>query len=41
MTLEKFVTKATPLVDEAGYPARHKVTMMQDALIAGISSDIV
>ena len=28
MTLEQFVTKATLLVDEAGYPARHKGRMV-------------
>ena len=41
MTLEQFVTKATLLVDEAGYPARHKDRMVSDILIAGISNDIV
>ena len=41
MTLEQFVTKATLLVDEAGYPARHKDRMVHDTLIAGISNDIV
>ena len=28
MTLEQFVTKATLLVDAAGYPARHKDRMV-------------
>ena len=41
MTLEQFVTKATLLVDEAGYPARHKDRMVHDTLIAGISNDVV
>ena len=41
MTLEQFVTKATLLVDEAGYPARYKDRMVQDTLIAGISNDVV
>ena len=41
MTLEQFVTKAALLVDEAGYPAKHKDKMVQDTLIAGISNDIV
>ena len=40
MTLEQFVTKATPLVDEARYPARHD-RMVHDTLIAGISNDVV
>ena len=40
-TLEQFVTNATLLVDEAGYPARHKDRMVQDTLIAGISNDVV
>ena len=37
MTLEQFLTKATLLVDEARYPARHKERMVHDTLIAGIS----
>ena len=41
MSLEQFVTKATLLVDEARYPARHKDRMMHDTLIAGISNDVV
>ena len=41
MTLEQFVTKATLLMDEARYPARHKDRMVCDTLIAGISNDIV
>ena len=41
MTLEQFITKATLLVDEAGYPARHKDRMVHDTLIAGISNDTV
>ena len=41
MTLEQFVTKATLLVDEARYPARHKDRMVHDTLIACISNDIV
>ena len=41
MTLEQFFTKATLLVDEAGYPARHKDRMVHDTLIAGISNGIV
>ena len=41
MTLEQFVTKATLLMDEAGYPARYKDRMVQDTLIAGISNDVV
>ena len=36
MTLEQFITKATLLVDEAGYPAGHKDRMVHDTLIAGI-----
>ena len=28
MTLEQFITKATLLVDEAGYPARYKDRMV-------------
>ena len=39
MSLEQFVTKATSLVDEAGYPARHKDRMVLETLIAGISND--
>ena len=41
MTLEKFITKAILLVDEAGYFARHKDRMVHDSLIAGIFNDIV
>ena len=41
ITLEQFVTKATLLVDEAGYPAGHKNRMVWDTLIAVISNDIV
>ena len=41
MTLEQFVTKATLLVDETGYPARHKDRVVWDTLIAGISNDVV
>ena len=41
VTLEQFVTKATLLVDEAGYPARHKDRMVCDTLITGISNDIM
>ena len=41
MTQEQFVTKATLLVDETRYPARHKDRMVCDTLIAGISNDIV
>ena len=41
MTLEQFITKATLLVDEAGYPARHKGRMVSDTVIAGIYNDIV
>ena len=41
MILEQFVTKATLLVDETGYPAEHKHRMVCDTLIAGISNDIV
>ena len=41
MTLEQFVTKATLLVDEAGYPAGYKDRMVQDTLIAVISNDVV
>ena len=41
MTLEQFVTKATLLVDEAGYPAGHWDRNGPDTLIAGISNDIV
>ena len=40
MTFEQFVTKPL-LVDEVGYPARHKDRMVQDTLIAGISNDVV
>ena len=41
MTLKQFITKATFLMDEAGYPARHNDRMVCDTLIAGISYDIV
>ena len=41
MTLEQFITKATLLVDETGYPARHKDNMVHDTLIAGITNDTV
>ena len=41
MTLEQFVTKATLLVDEAGYPAGQKDRMVHDTLIVGISNDVV
>ena len=41
MTLEQFITKATLLVDEAGYDARHKDRMVHDTLITDISNDIV
>ena len=41
MTLEQFVTKATFLVDEAGYTARYKDRMLLDTLIAGFSNDVV
>ena len=41
MTLEQFITKATLLADEAGYPARQKDRIVHDILIAGISSDVV
>ena len=41
MTLEQFVTKATLLVDEVGYPARQKDRMVHDTIIAGISNYIV
>ena len=41
MTLEQFVTKATLLVDEAGYPARYKDKMLWDTLTARISNDVV
>ena len=40
MTLKQFVTKATLLVDEAGYPARQKDRMVHYTLIVGISNDI-
>ena len=38
MTLEQFITKATLLVDEAGYPAGHEDRMVHDTHIAGISN---
>ena len=41
MTLEQFVTKATLLLDEAGYPARQKDSIVKDTVIAGISNDVV
>ena len=41
MTLEKFVTKATLLVGKARYPVRQKDRMECNALIAGISNDVV
>ena len=41
MTLEQFVTQATLLVDEAGYPARQKDRIVCNTLIAGISNNIV
>ena len=41
MTLEQFITKATLLVDEAGYPAGHKDRIVHDTLITGISNDTV
>ena len=41
MTLEQFITKATLLVDEAGYPAGLKDRMVHDTLITGISNDTV
>ena len=39
MIPEQFITKATLLVDQARYPARHKDRMVCDTLIAGISND--
>ena len=41
MSLEQFVTKASLLVDEVGYPVGNKDRMVWDTLIAGISNDIV
>ena len=41
MTLEQFVTKATLLMDEAGYSARQKDRMVHNTLIAGTSNDVV
>ena len=41
MTLEQFVTKATLLVDKAGYPAGNKDRMVHDTLIADIFNDTV
>ena len=41
MTLEQFITKATLLVDEAGYPAGHRDRMVHDTLIAVNSNDTV
>ena len=41
MTLEQLVTKATLLMDKAGYLAGQKDRMAHDTLIAGISNDVV